>query len=73
MIWLNIISVESLYQIKGVLHKKGNLLVEALVGKRKASRIVYYFRKYWLFLASNTFVDGKLIDIAAVKSELKKR
>lgn len=68
----NIINVESLYQIKGVLHKKGNHVVEALVGKRKASRIVYYFRKYWLFLASNTFVDGKLIDIAAVKSELKK-
>lgn len=29
-------------------------------------------RKYWLFLVSNTFVDGKLFDLNALKAEITK-
>lgn len=36
-------------------------------------RLVFVFRKYWLFFVSNSFVDGKLFDINALKQELHKR
>ena len=36
------------------------------------ARIQFLWRKYWLFLISNCFVDGKLFDINALKAELKK-
>lgn len=38
----------------------------------RLARIRFVLRKYWLFLASNSFVDGKLFDIQALKAEIKK-
>ena len=36
------------------------------------AKFQFKLRKYWLFFVSNSFVDGKLFDITALKSELKK-
>ena len=35
-------------------------------------RIQYVIRKYWLFVVSNSFVDGKLFDFNAIKQEFVK-
>ena len=37
----------------------------------KWHKFVFRFRKYWLFLISNAFVDGKIFDMKALKMELK--
>ncbi len=36
------------------------------------AKIRFAFRKYWLFFVSNSFVDGKIFDFNALKSELRK-
>ena len=41
-------------------------------GNRYLAKIQYRFRKYWLFVVSNAFVDGKIFDCNALKAELNK-
>ena len=66
-------SIDYLYQRKNkLICKKQNLKPEKICkSKRKKSKIKFLFRKYFLFFASNIFVDGKLFDLSAVKHELR--
>ncbi len=47
-------------------------LISLGLKNRKWSKYSFAFRKYWLFLASNSFVDGKLFDLNSLKQELHK-
>lgn len=65
-------SIHKLYQTKkNVVLDNGKVELQDLLRKKKIPSIVYLLRKYWLFFVSNTFVDGKIIDLGAVKAELK--
>lgn len=46
------------------------LLTNAI--KPSLARLQLLYRKYWLFFISNCLVDGKIFDLKALKSELKK-
>ncbi|MBO5232134.1 MAG: CapA family protein [Clostridia bacterium] len=67
-------SVDLLYQKKNTLTlKKANYDVKKLREKNKfLAKIRFFFRKYWLFFKSNSFVDGKIFDFNALGRELRK-
>lgn len=69
----NTISIDELYQKKNVLLcKRRNVSVKKYKEKKINKNILYLLRKYGLFFASNSFVDGKIFDIAALKHELRR-
>ena len=69
------ISVSELYQQKNKLCcKKENVEIGKYCKKYNSSiaRLIYVIRKYYLFFISNSFVNGKIFDLNALKCELKK-
>lgn len=69
------ITIDELYMRKNQLKcKRKNASLDKYIRKsnKRRGKLVYTFRKYWLFLMSNAFVDGKLFDMKALKMELKK-
>ncbi len=70
-----IVKVDQLYQKGNTLFcKKSNIPLKKLVYKsNKFRQMVYKFRKYWLFFASNCFVEGKIFDLKAFKHELRRK
>lgn len=70
----NTITIDELYQKKNILFcKKRNVSVKKYEKNKKNKNGRYLLRKYGLFLASNSFVDGKIFDIAALKHELRRK
>ncbi|MBE6718385.1 MAG: CapA family protein [Ruminococcaceae bacterium] len=70
-----VIDVEELYQTKNVLHSTGKKVDMRKITKcytGKFSKLRYIFRKYYLFFVSNSFVDQKVFDLNALRSEVKK-
>ena len=70
------ITVDELYMKKNqLICKKKNISPYrySRIVDKKWGRLVYAFRKYWLFFMSNIFVDGKIFDINALKMELNKK
>ncbi|MBE7001283.1 MAG: CapA family protein [Ruminococcaceae bacterium] len=68
-----ITAVEELYQSANELRLSKKIQLHGIVKKYTGnlSNVRYLFRKYWLFFVSNSFVDGKLFDFGAIRSELK--
>lgn len=68
-------SVDCLYQRKNnLICKKENVSLDKIIKKKiRFSKIKFYLRKYFLFFASNIFVDGKLFDLSAIKHELRRK
>ncbi|MBE6601955.1 MAG: CapA family protein [Ruminococcaceae bacterium] len=69
------ITVDKLYQKKNTLTcvaKDVPLRKYQGVKNRHLAKLVFRFRKYYLFLVSNSFVDGKLFDLNAFRSELRR-
>ena len=68
-------SVDYLYQRKNILIcKKKNVALDKILKKKiRFPKIKFYLRKYFLFLASNAFVDGKLFDLSALKHEMRRK
>lgn len=70
----NTISIDELYQKKNTLFcKRRNVSVKKYEDNKKNKKGRYLLRKYSLFLASNSFVDGKIFDIAALMHELRRK
>ncbi len=68
--------VDELYQKSNSLSlKKSTLNLSRITKKYRPAlpSLIYNLRKYYLFFASNAFVDGKLFDMQALKSELGKK
>ena len=64
-------SVRELYQNRNNILCEYRIVEEnELINKRDLPRVVYNIRKYLLFLKSNCFVDGKIIDFKAIKAEI---
>lgn len=70
-----VVAVDELYQAKNELSFSKQLQLHKAIKKypRALSKIRYIFRKYWLFIMSNSFIDGKLFDLGAIRSELRKK
>ncbi|MBE6755892.1 MAG: CapA family protein [Clostridia bacterium] len=67
------ITIDELYQKANTLFcKNKNVRIEKYGDLKKNRKLTYIFRKYFLFAASNAFVDGKLFDMQAVKMEMSK-
>ncbi len=69
-----VVRIDSLYQ-KGnkLICKKENIENKMLGCKNKRiGNLLYQFRKYYLFVISNMFVDGKIFDFTALKHELRR-
>lgn len=70
------IAVDELYMSKNNLKcKKSNVGTEKYKEtlNPKLAKLVFTFRKYYLFFVSNLCIDGKLFDLSAVKAELNKK
>lgn len=69
------VTLDELYMQKNqLICKRKNISPDkySRIVSRSWCKIVYTLRKYWLFLVSNSFVDGKLFDINALKMELNR-
>lgn len=68
-----VVKIDSLYQKKNkLICVKEGISKDSLLRKNiRLSNLKYKLRKYYLFIASNMFVDGKIFDISAIKHELK--
>lgn len=70
-----VVNVEELYQSKNILHSTKKITALNKITRiytRGFPKIKYILRKYWLFFASNSFVDGKVFDFNALSCEVKK-
>lgn len=73
-----VLSVDYLYQKRNrLICQKRGVLIKDFMKKRntpnKPNNLQYTFRKYFLFLISNSFVDGKVFDMSALKHELREK
>lgn len=72
-----LVAIDELFYDKNVLKcTKYNVPVDKYITMNRQNKgiakIRFAFRKYWLFFVSNSFVDGKIFDLNALKSELRK-
>ena len=70
-----VVQIDALYQKGDTLFcAKENISKESLMYRHTwVHDVVYKFRKYYLFLVSNMFVDRKVFDVTALKHELRRK